>query len=83
MNEGAEGSPVQPLSAVTDVICGSADNGRLSNRDLHQNHVIYNNYLLMQNNVICAPRGGGIRFSPHCYTGMDQLDSALAMTNTD
>lgn len=36
---------------------------------------------LMQNNVICALRGGGIRFSPHCYTGLDQLDAALVLTN--
>ncbi len=36
---------------------------------------------LMRNNVICAQRGGGIRFSPHCYTGLDQLDTALALTN--
>jgi cysteine desulfurase/selenocysteine lyase len=27
--------------------------------------------------VVCAQRGGGIRFSPHFYTGMDQLDRAL------
>ncbi len=32
---------------------------------------------LMQENVICAYRGGGIRFSPHYYTQTEQLDSAL------
>lgn len=32
---------------------------------------------LMQEKVICAARGGGIRFSPHFYTGKDKLDGAL------
>jgi selenocysteine lyase/cysteine desulfurase len=32
---------------------------------------------LRNNNVICAPRGGGIRFSPHFYTPREQLDRAL------
>jgi selenocysteine lyase/cysteine desulfurase len=29
--------------------------------------------------VICAPRGGGIRFSPHFYTPSEQLEQALAI----
>jgi len=32
---------------------------------------------LQSNNVICAFRGGGIRFSPHFYTEQQQLDAAL------
>lgn len=28
--------------------------------------------------VKCAPRGGGIRFSPHCYNNDDDIDAALA-----
>ena len=28
--------------------------------------------------VICAPRGGGIRFSPHFYTPLEQLERAMA-----
>ncbi|ARU56934.1 class V aminotransferase [Oleiphilus messinensis] len=32
---------------------------------------------LMQNNIICAYRGGGIRFSPHFYTPITQLEAAL------
>jgi len=28
--------------------------------------------------VVCAPRGGGIRFSPHFYTPLEALDEALA-----
>jgi selenocysteine lyase/cysteine desulfurase len=32
---------------------------------------------LMSAGVICAPRGGGIRFSPHFYTPMTVIDRAL------
>ncbi len=32
---------------------------------------------LMRNGVVCASRGGGIRFSPHFYNTPDQLDEAL------
>jgi len=32
---------------------------------------------LMESGVICALRGGGIRFSPHFYTPMNQLEEAL------
>jgi selenocysteine lyase/cysteine desulfurase len=34
---------------------------------------------LLDNKVICAPRGGGIRFSPHCYTRLETLDNALGL----
>jgi len=34
---------------------------------------------LMKNNVVCALRSGGIRFSPHFYTPHDQLDQALEL----
>lgn len=34
---------------------------------------------LMNNNVVCALRSGGIRFSPHFYTPYDQLDDALEL----
>jgi selenocysteine lyase/cysteine desulfurase len=34
---------------------------------------------LQANNVICASRGGGIRFSPHFYTEKQQLDTALKL----
>lgn len=32
---------------------------------------------LKQNNVVCAERGGGIRFSPHFYTSDETLDKAI------
>ncbi len=31
---------------------------------------------LMQRKVVCACRGGGIRFSPHFYTSREQMDQA-------
>lgn len=33
---------------------------------------------LMERNVICACRGGGVRFSPHFYTPFSALDKAVA-----
>jgi len=32
---------------------------------------------LMKNSVICAQRGGGIRFSPHFYTKTDHIHAAM------
>lgn len=34
---------------------------------------------LMKNNVICAARGGGVRFSPHFYTSFDTIDQAVEL----
>jgi selenocysteine lyase/cysteine desulfurase len=34
---------------------------------------------LTQRGIFCAPRGGGIRFSPHFYTPRDQLDRAMSI----
>ncbi len=36
---------------------------------------------LMADDVICAQRGGGIRFSPHFYTPLSQLDQAFEKVN--
>lgn len=33
---------------------------------------------LRERNVICAARGGGIRFSPHYYNSVEQIDQAVA-----
>lgn len=35
--------------------------------------------LLMQQDILCASRGGGVRFSPHFYTPKDQLTQALSI----
>lgn len=37
---------------------------------------------LQENNVICAFRGDGIRFSPHFHTATDDLEKALELVNT-
>ena len=36
---------------------------------------------LLQNQVICAHRGGAIRFSPHYYTSMQDIDNVLDIMN--
>ncbi len=36
---------------------------------------------LMENNVICAYRGGAIRFSPHFYTSLQKIDKAIEILN--
>ncbi len=48
---------------------------------LFKHNTITNNQLythLQKNNVVCALRGGGIRFSPHFYHSKDELDRAIA-----
>ena len=37
---------------------------------------------LMKNNVICAERGGGIRFSPHFYTDKATMDRAVEIVGS-
>ena len=34
---------------------------------------------LQKHNVICALRGGGIRFSPHFYTSLEKMDAAVSL----
>lgn len=34
---------------------------------------------LREHNVVCVPRGGGVRFSPHYYTLLEQLDQAVRL----
>ena len=41
------------------------------------NDVLYQH--LQGNGVICALRGGGIRFSPHFYNTLEEIDRALAL----
>jgi hypothetical protein len=36
---------------------------------------------LQQNNVICAMRGDGIRFSPHFHTTAVSIDRAVALVS--
>lgn len=43
------------------------------------NEVLYGH--LQQNGVVCAMRGGGIRFSPHYYNTFEEMDRALALAS--
>jgi len=45
---------------------------KITDRDNSQIH-----RKLLENRVICACRGGGIRFSPHFYTRTEKLDKAI------
>ncbi|MCB1831226.1 MAG: aminotransferase class V-fold PLP-dependent enzyme [Chromatiaceae bacterium] len=36
-------------------------------------------HALMQQGVICASRGGGIRFSPHFYTSREKIEKAIGI----
>lgn len=50
---------------------------RIVNKDNRELHAI-----LLKNNVICAFRRGGIRFSPHFYTDQNKMDKALDIINS-
>ena len=41
------------------------------------NNLVYQH--LQKNSVVCALRGGGIRFSPHFYNTLNEIDRALAL----
>jgi cysteine desulfurase / selenocysteine lyase len=43
------------------------------------NEVLYKH--LQKNGVVCALRGGGIRFSPHFYNTFEDIDRAFAIIN--
>jgi selenocysteine lyase/cysteine desulfurase len=45
---------------------------QFSNEDVYQH--------LQKNGVICAMRGGGIRFSPHFYNTFEEIDKALEIS---
>ena len=36
---------------------------------------------LVDKGVLCAPRGGGIRFSPHFHTPREQLETVVNYVN--
>jgi len=41
------------------------------------NEVLYN--YLQENGVVCALRGGGIRFSPHFYNTLEEIDRVFEL----
>lgn len=69
---------LQSLSEVS--ILSPTDNGKYAGIVTFQKHSVDNIKLyqyLQDNNVICAFRGDGIRFSPHFYTELKNIDKAL------
>ena len=44
------------------------------------NEVLYK--YLQDNGVVCALRGGGIRFSPHFYNTFEEIDRALGLISS-
>ncbi|HEY8097684.1 MAG TPA: aminotransferase class V-fold PLP-dependent enzyme [Methylobacter sp.] len=44
------------------------------------NDVLYKH--LQDNGVVCAMRGGGIRFSPHFYNTLEEIDRALRLASS-
>jgi len=44
------------------------------------NEVLYKH--LQDNGVVCALRGGGIRFSPHFYNMLEEIDRALGLASS-
>jgi len=59
-------TPVAPNghAGILSFKIASRDNGQIHRK-------------LLENQVICACRGGGIRFSPHFYTTTEKLDKAI------
>lgn len=69
-------------SATT--LLSSADSERFSGIVTFQRAGVDNTKLyqhLQDNNVICAYRGGGIRFSPHFHTQASDMDKALKIVD--
>lgn len=71
------------LAAHADIsIISSAQAGKHAGIVTFYKHDVDNEKLyqhLQDNNVICAYRGGGVRFSPHFYTEQKAMDKALAL----
>lgn len=72
---------IEQLSALPDVeLLTPANTERRAGIVTFRHHSVDGKRLwqrLAAHNVICAARGGGVRFSPHFYTTQAQLDRAL------
>jgi len=71
------------LRSLSDInILTPMEDGRYAGIVTFQKHTVDNVKLyqhLQDNDVLCAYRGDGIRFSPHFYTTTEDMDKALAM----
>ncbi len=72
---------IKQLQARSDIsILSPVENGRYAGIVTFIKHDCEHEKLYQQlqnNNIICALRGGGIRFSPHFYTKHSDIDNAL------
>ncbi len=71
------------LGGIPDIelITDTTDNryaGIVTFKSKTKDHELVYQYL-MKNKVMCAYRGGGIRFSPHFYTSKNSMQSAVAI----
>lgn len=71
------------LADIPDIeLLSSINNGRYAGIVTFRHTKIDSNELhhrLTQEGVICVPRGGGVRFSPHFYTPDSKLEHALEL----
>ena len=76
---------INQLTSVSNItILGPTARGRYAGIVTFQKLDIDNVKLyqhLQNNNVICAYRGDGIRFSPHFHTEIKVMDKALKLVN--
>ena len=77
---------LKQLSSRADIsIISPTQSGRYAGIVTFQKQAVDNISLyqyLQENNVICAFRGDGIRFSPHFHTATDDLNKALEWVDT-
>ncbi len=73
---------IKKINASNSLQLVSETNSPLKSGIVLFSHIEIPNKLLFQhlqeNHVMCALRGGGIRFSPHFYNSVAELDQALA-----
>jgi cysteine desulfurase/selenocysteine lyase len=65
------------LSPVEEALRGGIITFKIDNTDANTLYLA-----LMKKRVICACRGGGVRFSPHFYTSKTVMDSAIKILKT-
>jgi len=70
-------SGIQVLSDMSDDRHAGIVTFRYKYKDSEYHQQLYQ--FLMKNKVMCAFRGGGIRFSPHFYTTKETMDTAVSI----
>ncbi|MCP4076964.1 MAG: aminotransferase class V-fold PLP-dependent enzyme [Gammaproteobacteria bacterium] len=74
---------IEQLDIINHVeILSDRSTDRLSGIVTFRSHKIENDdlyHILSKKKVLCAPRGGGVRLSPHFYTPLEQLEEVVSM----